>query len=104
MWSLRKSTAWEFQQEWRLMLPGDKPKQVAFPKHTLKEVVLGYRFKERDFAELKAILIRGGYQVEFSRIERVSGSFNLATIYVGEIPERQDQKANAPKKKRLHVA
>lgn len=96
LWSLRKSKAWEFQKEWRLVLPGDEPKHVAFPKRALRVVVLGYRFRERDFDDLKTVLIHGGYQVKIFRIERVPGSFQLATINVGEIAEHQGQKANAP--------
>ena len=84
-WSLRKSKAWEFQKEWRLVLPGDEPKRVDFPKHALKVVVLGYRFAERDFAELKEVLIRGRYQVQIFRIERVPGTFELGNFHVGEI-------------------
>ena len=52
-WSLCKSKAWEFQKEWRLVLPGDEPKRVGFPKEALKVVVLGYRFTEHDYARLK---------------------------------------------------
>lgn len=84
-WSLRKSKAWEFQKEWRLVLPGDEPKRVDFPKRALKVVVFGYRFTERDFAELKEILIRGGYRVQIFRIERVPGTFELGNFHVGEI-------------------
>jgi len=86
-WSLRKSKAWEFQKEWRLVLSGDEPKRVEFPKHALKTVVLGYRFREQDFDDLKAVLIRGGYRVAIFRIERVPGSFNLAIINVGAVGE-----------------
>ena len=95
-WSLCKSKAWEFQKEWRLVLPGDEPKQVAFPKQALKAVILGYRFQERDFEDLKSVLIRGGYRVQIFRIERVPGSFNLATINVGEIAKRSEAKENPP--------
>lgn len=95
-WSLLKSKAWQFQKEWRLVLPGDEPKQVAFPKQALKAVILGYRFRERDFEDLKSVLIRGGYRVQIFRIERVPGSFNLATINVGEIAERSEAKENPP--------
>lgn len=95
-WSLLKSKAWQFQKEWRLVLPGDEPKQVAFPKQALKAVILGYRFRERDFEDLKSVLIRGGYRVQIFRIERVPGSFNLASINVGEIAERSEAKENPP--------
>ena len=95
-WSLLKFKAWEFQKEWRLVLPGDEPKQVAFPKHALKAVILGYRFREQDFQDLKAVLIRGGYRVRILRIERVPGSFNLATINAGEIGEPNGAKPNRP--------
>jgi hypothetical protein len=95
-WSLIKSKAWEFQKEWRLVLPGDEPKQVGFPKHALKAVILGYRFPERDFEDLKAVLIHSGYRVQILRIERVPGSFNLATINVGEIADRSEAKENRP--------
>jgi hypothetical protein len=95
-WSVLKSKAWEFQKEWRLVLPGDEPRQVAFPKHALKAIVLGYRFREQDFDDLKAVLIRGGYRVQIFRIERVPGSFDLATIHVGEIAERSEAKENSP--------
>lgn len=91
-WSLRKSEAWEFQKEWRLVLPGDEPKRVEFPKHALKVIVLGYRFQERDFDDLKSVLIQGGYQVQVFRIERVPGTFTLATFFVGEISKPLQQK------------
>jgi hypothetical protein len=92
-WSLRKSKAWEFQKEWRLILPSDEPKRVDFPKHALKVVVLGYRFTERNFAELKDVLIRGGYRARIFRIERVPGTFELGNFYVGEIAERSAAKS-----------
>lgn len=95
-WSLRKSRAWEFQKEWRLVLPGDEPKRIKFPKDALKAVVLGYRFRESDFAELKAVLLRGGYQVHVFRIERVTDSFKLANFYVGEITGQTEANANMP--------
>jgi len=101
-WSLLKSKSWEFQKEWRLVLPGDEPKQVAFPKHALKAVILGYRFLERDFEDLRAVLIRGGYRVPIFRIERVPGSFNLATINVGEIGEPNGAKPNQPNEPTSH--
>ena len=97
-WSLRKSKAWEFQKEWRLVLPGDEPKRVDFPKQALKVIVLGYRFTERDFAELKEVLIRGRYKVQIFRIERVPGTFELANFHVGEIAERSVAKENPPNK------
>ncbi|HTD67851.1 MAG TPA: DUF2971 domain-containing protein [Candidatus Limnocylindria bacterium] len=95
-WSLCKSKAWEFQKEWRLVLPGDAPKRVGFPKEALKVVVLGYRFTERDFDELKEVFIRGGYRVQIFRIERVPGTFELANFYVGEIAGRSEAKENPP--------
>ena len=95
-WSLRKSKAWEFQKEWRLVLPGDEPKRVEFPKHALKAVVLGYRFRERDFDELKAVLIRGGYRVQVFRIERVTDSSRLVNFHVGEIAEQTKAAASTP--------
>jgi hypothetical protein len=95
-WSLRKSKAWEFQKEWRLVLPGDEPKPVDFPKEALNVVVLGYRFTERNFAELKEVLIRGGYRVQIFRIERVPGTFELANFHVGEIARRSEAEENPP--------
>lgn len=95
-WSLRKSKAWEFQKEWRLVLPGDEPKRVDFPKQALKVIVLGYRFTERDFAELKEVLIRGRYRVQIFRIERVPGTFELGNFHVGEIAEPSETKENPP--------
>jgi len=95
-WSLCKSNAWEFQKEWRLVLPGDEPKRVGFPKEALKVVVLGYRFTERDFAALKEVLIQGGYRVQIYRIERVPGTFELANFHVGEIAEPTEIKENPP--------
>ncbi|MCI0747725.1 MAG: DUF2971 domain-containing protein [Verrucomicrobia subdivision 3 bacterium] len=95
-WSLCKSKAWEFQKEWRLVLPGDEPKRVGFPKEALKVVVLGYRFTERDFAALKEVLIEGGYRVQIFRIERVPGTFELANFHVGEIAGRSEAKENPP--------
>jgi hypothetical protein len=93
-WSLCKSKAWEFQKEWRLVLPGDEPKRVGFPKEALKVVVLGYRFTERDYATLKEVLIQGGYHVQIFRIERVPGTFELANFHVGEIAGRSEAKEN----------
>lgn len=95
-WSLCKSKAWEFQREWRLVLPGDEPKRVGFPKEALKVVVLGYRFTERDFAALKEVLIQGGYRVQIFRVERVPGTFELANFHVGEIAGRSEAKENPP--------
>lgn len=93
-WSLCKSKAWEFQKEWRLVLPGDEPKRVGFPKRALKVVILGYRFTECDFAALKEVLIQGGYRVQIFRIERVPGTFDLANFYVGEIAGRSEAMDN----------
>lgn len=97
-WSLRKSKAWEFQKEWRLVLPDDEPKRVGFPNQALKVVVLGYRFTERDFTELKEVLIRGGYRVQIFRIERVPGTFELANFHVGEIAEQSKLNEITPHK------
>lgn len=79
-----KSLSWQFQKEWRLILPGDEPKLVPFPKCALKAVILGYRFSEVCSEELKTILVEHGYQVELLRAERIPNSFTLGLIELGK--------------------
>ncbi len=74
----RKSTAWRFQSEWRIVLDGDQPKHVTFPKLSLKSIILGYRFPDAQFTELEQCVRRGGYSLDIVRVERLYQSYKLA--------------------------
>jgi len=80
-----KSLAWQFQKEWRIVLPDDEPKKVQFPKESLSAVILGYRFPEPQFGGLKQVLISGGYAVDVLRAERIPKTYELELIKVGRI-------------------
>jgi hypothetical protein len=75
-----KSLAWQFQKEWRIVLPGDEPKKVEFPR-----VILGHRFPESYFDGLKQVLIKGGYCVDILRAERIPNSYEFGLIKLGQI-------------------
>lgn len=80
-----KSVAWQFQKEWRIVYPDVEPKKVQFPKESLVAVILGYRFPEPSFNDLKDVLIKHGYRVDVFRIERVPNSFELKLLNTGRI-------------------
>ena len=80
-----KSLAWQFQKEWRIVFPGEEPKKVQFPKESLEAVILGYRFSESHFQDLKQVLLKGGYRVEILSVERIPNSYELGLIKRGEI-------------------
>lgn len=80
-----KSLAWQFQKEWRIIFPGDEPKKVQFPKESLEAVILGYRFSEPHFQDLKQVLLKGGYRVEILSTERIPNSYELGLIKRGKI-------------------
>lgn len=86
-----KSLAWQFQKEWRIVLPGAEPRRVAFPKQSLKLVILGYRFPDRHFDDLKKTLITGSYQVDIIRVQRIPNRYELGFLKDGSIAPKQPQ-------------
>ncbi|EEF63204.1 DUF2971 domain-containing protein [Pedosphaera parvula] len=80
-----KSKVWAFQEEWRLVLPGPEPQKVPFPKETLQEIYLGYRFEESELEELKNVLVKGGYSVTLLQVRRIPQTFGFDTVKIGEV-------------------
>lgn len=79
-----KSSAWEWQREWRIAWPGENPKLVPFPREALKAVVLGEWFQAAGYDDLVETLKRGGYRVKIFQMERVPESFDYQPVEVGE--------------------
>ena len=75
-----KGQVWSWQKEWRLVWPGEEPKLVAFPRETLKVVILGEWFPHARFNELAETLELGGYQVELLQMERLPDSFDYQFV------------------------
>lgn len=80
-----KSLAWQFQKEWRIVFLGNEPKKVQFPKESLSAVILGYRFPESEFENLKDVLVKGGYLVKIFTTERIPNSYELKLVERGEV-------------------
>ncbi len=80
-----KSLAWQFQKEWRIVFPGDEPKKLQFSKESLTAVILGYRFPEPQFNELKQVLINGGYAIDVLRADRIPKTYVLGLLNVERI-------------------
>lgn len=47
-----KGAAWAWQEEWRIVWPGEEPRCVPFPRESLKAVVLGEWFQQAGFDDL----------------------------------------------------
>lgn len=86
-----KSLGWQFQKEWRIVFPEDEPRSVAFPKESLVAVILGYRFMEFHFEELKNTLLKGGYSVEVHRVKRVPDSYDFMLVPMGRIGSQDNR-------------
>ncbi len=84
-----KPLAWQFQKEWRIVWPGDKPSEVSFPRESLKAVILGYRFLEPLFKDLERTLVNGGYNVDIHRVKRLPNSYDLALVPGGHIGPKE---------------
>ncbi|WP_415909184.1 DUF2971 domain-containing protein [Oleiharenicola sp. Vm1] len=82
---LHKSSAWEFQREWRVL---SDSRTFGFPPEALKRIILGYRFPEQHFEPLVAILTRGGYRVVIDKMQRRPNSYELLPTTRGEISSR----------------
>ncbi len=80
-----KSSAWAFQQEWRML---SSERKFSFPPDALKRVILGYRFPEALFEAVTRTLVRGGYRVVIDQMNRRPHSYALVTTNRGEIGER----------------
>ena len=82
-----KSLAWRFQNEWRIILSGNEPRKVLFPKEKLVAIILGYRFSAPQLGDLETVLIRGGYSVEILRVDRAPNSYEYFLSKVGSVPK-----------------
>jgi len=82
--AFRKSRAWKFQQEWRIVRsqPDDS---VEFPRSLLRRVILGYLFPESTYSHLKKILTEGGYQVQIDQMQRTPDSYAYSPMKREEI-------------------
>jgi hypothetical protein len=85
-----KSKAWAFQEEWRLVLPGPEPQQIPFPKESLKEIYLGYRFRESEIEELKHVLTRGGYSADIFQVRRIPHTFGFDAVKIEEVHPKDE--------------
>lgn len=79
-----KSSAWAFQQEWRML---SSERKFPFPPDALKRVVLGYRFPEAQFESLTTAFVRGGYRVVIAQMNRQPDCYALIPTNRGEIAE-----------------
>lgn len=80
-----KGRAWEWQHEWRIVWADEEPKLIAFPRDSLKAVVVGDWFLQPWFDDLTQTLIQGGYRVPIYQMERLPDSFAFQTVPLGEI-------------------
>jgi hypothetical protein len=78
--SFCKSPDWQFEKEWRVCLPDPGLKRVELKNEKLVSVHIGYRMKHPQLQELIAMLQKGGYkpdETKLFRVERLHMSFVL---------------------------
>jgi len=78
--SFCKSTAWQFEQEWRVCVPEPGPKRVDLTNEKLVSVHVGYRMKDPQLQELADALRKAGHrpqETELFCVERIHMSFVL---------------------------
>jgi len=75
--ALEKSSAWQYQQEWRMFSDSE---YLPFPKSALKRVILGYRFPEVAFNPLMQSIVSCEYEVEIAQMQRPSNSYQFSPV------------------------
>ena len=86
-----KGDSWKWQHEWRIVLPGENPRCISFPRESLKAVVLGEWFQQAGFDDLIQTLVNGRYQTAICQMERLPGSFDYQIVPLGQIePEKAE--------------
>jgi hypothetical protein len=85
-----KGTVWAWQDEWRIVWPGEGPRCISFPRESLKAVVLGEWFQQAGFDDLIQTLVQGGYQAAICQMERLPGSFDYQIVPLGQIEPKKD--------------
>jgi hypothetical protein len=85
-----KAESWAWQNEWRIVLQGEVPKAVTFPREALKAVVLGEWFQQAGFDDLIRTLVQGGYQAAIFQMERLPGSFDYQATPLGQIEAKRN--------------
>lgn len=74
---LTKSKSWEYEKEWRMVLPGYGDKKVNFPPHLLKAVYLGCNISKRNKNKLLKILNDRSVLPELYQCKKSTNAFSL---------------------------
>jgi hypothetical protein len=98
-WLYSKSADWEYEKEWRAVLPS--PGLSSFPENALTGVIIGCDAQDDELAILRETLQRRRCPTPFYRAVRKQGFYGLEIVPVDI--ESLPRDATARKRKRLAV-
>jgi len=89
-----KSRSWEYEQEWRMLLPldtackkfttptGDDVSLFSFPATSISKIIIGLNTKDQAIRELVGILAKNEHfaHIDLEKIQKGSTGFELATF------------------------